>query len=160
MILIDLSCGIRDAVSMLRGVAIVMLVGCSHGEKDTLDAVPRAAADALRHEAAGHAIEKIHRETEDGVEVWEASWTVDGAQHEATVTASGEMLEHEVSVQAEDVPVLVRTAAARGLGTPELDYVRLHDGSFEVESGSREIVIAPDGSIVAREDERDDEDDD
>ena len=55
----------------------------------TLDKLPEAARDALVKLAGDAKIEEVTVEDEDGVKVYEASWKLQGVEHEAEVTEHG-----------------------------------------------------------------------
>jgi hypothetical protein len=136
---------------MKRGLLITLLA-CSHGgDHDTLAGVPKAAAEALRREAGGHAIEKVDREA-DGT--FEAAWLVDGQKHEATVDANGKVIETEIEVTADQVPAAVRATAEAQLGKA-IQYVRLGTGNYEAEAGKREVLIDPSGKLLPADKDED-----
>lgn len=141
----------------------LLVVGCAGtGEHGTLDTIPKPAAEALRVEAGGVAIEKVERELEGGVELWEATWVANGRRHEAKVSAAGVLVEYEVEVPAAEVPPAVRATAVRELGVGAR-YERLMDGTYEAEivvaGKEREVVIGVDGQLVGREPDDDDAED-
>ena len=139
---------------------LILLVGCgtastTTAHRDTLSTIPRAASAALQREAGGAKIEKVEREGD----LYEASWHVDGLEHEAAVTAAGELIEREQEVPAAQVPAVVRAAAIAKLPqSTSIKFVKLMNGNWEAEAEEYEVLITPEGRLVDHGDD-DDEDD-
>jgi hypothetical protein len=129
-----------------------------------LQGVPPPAAAALRREAGTATIEQVAREREGGADLYEGSWYVDGRHFEVKVTATGELVEREEELSADQVPQPVRLAAIAALPKGEkLVFVRLLSGNYEAETvvdgKEHDVVISASGQIVPENDD-DDEDDD
>ena len=62
-------------------------------------------------QAGGAKIITVGREKEHGVVLYEAEWMAGGRKHEAEVTADGDLMEREQSIEAKDVPAAVRSQA-------------------------------------------------
>lgn len=93
----------------LRSCLLALLIACggaqhssSSNPDDPLANVPEAAANTLRAESGGNAIEHVEHETENGQETWEATWHEGGTVHEVSVTADGKIVEHETENAAGD----------------------------------------------------------
>ncbi len=84
-------------------------------EEIPADKVPAKAREALQKQAGDARITKYTCEKEDGVETFEAEWTVNGLAHSAEVTADGSLLEIEEQLAPKDVPAAVQKAVARML---------------------------------------------
>ena len=148
----------------MRFVVLVILIGCAGGdERGTLESVPKAAAQALRTRSGGVALNKVDREVEGGVEMWEATWFENGRKHEAKVNAAGVVVEHEVEVPEAEVPPAVRATAETAVGKGA-QFVRHMTGNYEAElvvgGKEKEVMIAPDGTIVGGDGDDDDDGDD
>ena len=149
---------------MMKMMMIVLLAACgtastTNTRHDTLESVPDAAAAALRKQAGGAEIVKVERE-HDG---YEGSWYVDGLEHEATVTASGEVVDYEEQVREAQVPEPARATAVAKLPKGDIKWVKLKNGSFEAEvvidGHEHEVIVAADGKVLPGEDDDDDDDD-
>jgi len=68
----------------------------------SINQVPEAVRRTLLREAGGHELEEIEEETQNGVTVYQAEWTVAGRKVEITVTADGKLLENEVEYDDKD----------------------------------------------------------
>lgn len=155
----------------MRIVALLIVVGCgtatttTGAKRDTLASIPEAAAAALRQQAGGVPIDHVEREHEGGVEVFEASWRVNGLEREAAVTARGELVELEEEVPSAAVPEPVRVAVtAKHARAQSIKYVKVMPaGVYEVEyveDGKHgEALFAADGRAVTEGEEDDDDDD-
>lgn len=125
------------------------------GESGSAKAPPPVIA-TIEKEAGNAKVESVASENEDGVEVYEAMWHVDGHRVEVTVKLDGTLLEREDEVKSEDVPEAVRTAATTALaGATTIAWVKLNTGNFEAEGTvngkGREVVVDPTGKIVKTE---------
>lgn len=139
-------------------IAFLLLAGlaCGGGGKpaNTLDSIPRRAAEAIREQAHGMTIERVERAQADGGEVFEATWYEGGVRHVATVNGRGVLIELAIDVTADQVPAAVRDTATRELGSTEaaLHFVRLRSGNFAADTTITNkvhaIEIKPDGTIV------------
>ena len=153
----------------MKWIVMLLVVGCGTAattstHRDTLDTIPRAAAQALERLAAGAKIERVAREREGGVELYEATWQVNGLEREAAVTASGEVVELEEEVESANVPALVRAAAITRLpGAQSIKFVKLQSGNYEAEAmidgRESDVTLAPDGREVGDNDDDDGDDD-
>lgn len=133
-------------------------------EATALDRIPAKAREALLKHAKGAKITEVEREKVHGVVFYEAEWTVDGREHEAKVTADGALVELEEEVDAKDVPVAVRKAAAKAFPkkaklTFERKMIVIYEVEAKVDGKEREVLILPSGEIHGDHD-HDDHDDD
>ena len=93
---------------------------------------------------------------------YEATWMADGTRHEAKVDATGKLVELEVDVALENVPVPVREAAAKALvGATHIKFVRIVTGSYQAEAvidgKEREIEVDASGNLQRGDDDGDDD---
>lgn len=131
-------------------VGLLLVAGCARPAKTTtLDSIPRAAADAIRGQAGGAAIEEVERE-EGEAELYEAKWIESGRRHELTVDAAGQVVEHEIEVPEVEVPAPVRATAQRELGAVAT-WEKTMLGRYKAEVGDREVVIDADGAVISRD---------
>jgi hypothetical protein len=131
----------------------------------SLDKFPEKAKAALLKLAGDNKITEVEMEKEHGIQVYEASWLVDGKKHEAEVTADGVLLELEESVDSDKVPEAVRTAAGKALpGDQKLRYEKhtivLYEVKGKVDGKNKEIAINPGGKIAGQEEDDDDDKED
>jgi hypothetical protein len=119
----------------------------------------RAAMEAL-HPGGGvdSAEREITMEGASWAEYWELSKEVDGREVSAKFEPSGKLVKEEFEVPAEDVPEVVREAAARVLGDAEVEWEAEYDATgvlteyevdAEVDGQALELSIAPDGTVLA-----------
>ena len=145
----------------MKWLMIVILAACGTAAStsthhDTLASIPSAASAALQRAAGDAKIEKVEREGD----LYEASWYVDGLEHEASVTAAGELIEREEEVPSSQVPAVVRALAIAKLPqSTSIKFVKLMNGNYEAEAGEHEIVVTPDGRLVGSGDDDEDDDD-
>jgi len=71
-------------------------------EEVSLDDVPEAVKATILKEAAGAEIEEVVKETEDGQNVYEAEFEVDGKEIEIEVAENGALLETDVEDDDDD----------------------------------------------------------
>lgn len=146
----------------MKLVLIAMLAACgtaasTSSHRDTLASIPSAASAALQRAAGDAKIEEVEREGD----LYEASWHVDGLEHEAAVTAAGELIEREEEVPSAQVPAVVRAIAIAKLPqSTSIKFVKLMNGNYEAEAGEHEVVVTPDGREVGGDDDDDEDDDD
>lgn len=147
----------------MKAILVVVLVGCAaidSSPRTAMDVPPAVTATVRNH--AGAADYKVHR---DGDDRFEASWREGDLEREAVVARDGKLVELEIEMRAEDVPVAVRDTAQRVLGARSIiKYVKLTSDRYEVETivngREREIMISGSGTIVGGDDDGDDDDGD
>lgn len=138
------------------------------GEEDDAEVVPFAKIPAAAQKAllklAGDAkISEVDVEDEDGVKVYEGAWKVNGVEHEAEVTANGDVIETEQVIAAGDAPKAVQKAAAKAFPkgakvTIEKKTVVLYEIEAEIKGKEKEILVAATGQRVEIEHGDDDDD--
>ena len=127
--------------------------GEEEDEVISLEQVPAAARKALVKHAGGAKIIKVEREKEHGVVLYEAEWEAGGREHEAKVTADGDLMELEEKVEAKDVPEAVRQAAGKRFPAgAKVEYERktitLYEVEAKVNGKEREMLLTPAGTAV------------
>ncbi len=115
-------------------------------EEIPADKVPAKAREALQKQAGDAKITKYTCEKEDGMETFEAEWTVNGLAHSAEVTADGTLVEVEEQLAPKDVPAAVQKAVARMLaGATDVVVEKKIKVEYEVKAKvkgkEREIVL-------------------
>ncbi|MCX7426238.1 MAG: hypothetical protein NTW96_11540 [Planctomycetia bacterium] len=129
------------------------------GEKQvSLDQIPEAAKAALVKLAGKAKIEEVGVEEEDGVTLYEGSWKVKNAEHEAMVTADGDLVERTSEVALGKTPKAVQDAAAKAFAegaklTVERKTIVLYEIEATVDGKEKEILVAPTGQRVEIDDE-------
>ncbi len=135
----------------------------------TVDQLPEGARATILRLANGAAIDEVEQETEGGVTVYEASWKVNGTEHEAEVLADGTLLEMEESIPTENAPAGVRDAITKHFGNAKVSVEKITIVMYEIEGKvdgkNKEIAVHPTGKVRAPgagagEDEEEDDDDD
>ncbi|MEZ6061585.1 MAG: hypothetical protein R3C19_14660 [Planctomycetaceae bacterium] len=115
----------------------------------SLESIPAAVRSALGKLADGNSIESVEREKHDGRVQFEATWTVDGIEHEAAVTADGILIELQEAVAADTVPEAVRRISGRHFdGRESLEFERKLIAAYEVENDEQEILLTPTGRRI------------
>lgn len=156
----------------------------AEGERGvSIKQVPAAVKAALLAQAQGSAIEEIEMENENGQAVYEADVTIDGKEVEVKVAADGTVLgkeaededaddeeeeddEDEVQVSMAEVPEAVQATILKEAAGAEIKEIEKEtdDGqvvySAEVLIGGQEVdfEVAPDGKLLGKEVESEDED--
>jgi len=134
--------------------------------------IPPAARKAISKLAGLAKIEKLEVEDEDGVKVYEAAWTQEGVEYEATVTEDGAVVETEEVVAVRNTPKAVQQAAVKAFPKGvtvkvERKTVVFYEFAADIDGKENEILLAPTGQRVEMEygdvedddDENDDDDD-
>ncbi|MBN2559608.1 MAG: PepSY-like domain-containing protein [Phycisphaerae bacterium] len=137
-------------------------------ERVSIDQVPAAVKATILKEAKNGTIKGIERETEKGQTVYEAEIIIDGKEIEIEVAADGTLLEREEEVSLDEVPAAVKATIlkeAKGAAITEVERESSKGKTFYeaewVEGGKEvEIKVAADGTLLGREVEEEDEDDD
>ncbi len=141
---------------------------------------PAAVRKTIEREAGGAKISEVDKELEDGMTIYEVDVKIDGKNYEVTVAEDGTLLEKsldedgeeeevdEVKIKLSDCPVAVQKTLKREAGGAKIDAVDKEsvDGetAFEVDVniGGRnyEIKVAPDGTLISKALDEEDEDED
>ena len=153
-------------VLSVSGVLALTVIGASADDKAqkglTLADLPEAARAALEELSGGAPIKDVEREREHGALVYEAEWTVDGADHEACVTEDGALVEIEEEVSFDTVPAAVRAAVIQHFGADaKVEVEKKTIIAYEVEAmvGGHEksVLILPTGKVHGDTDDDDDD---
>jgi hypothetical protein len=148
---------------MMMAIAACVVAGCAGGLAD----LPGPAAAALKKQSGGNELSGFEAERANGVALYEAAWTEGGVEHEAKVTADGDLVELEQAIPASDAPATVRAAVAKAFGDgARVRYVKKTWIVYEVEGKvggrHREVIYTPTGATTREidDDDGDDGDDD
>ena len=124
-------------------------------DKVALEKVPPKAQEALKKLAGTAKITEVAKESENGVDVFEAKWTIDGRVHEAAVAVDGTLVDTEEQMDVKDVPEAVRKAAAAqfpGVDKDKLVYTKavkvMYEAEAKVDGKDREVKISPTGEVA------------
>lgn len=128
--------------------------------------VPAAALSALRKQAGAAAITQFEEEMEHGHKFYEGSWKTAGGKTDVLVTESGDLVEIEETVSADQVPATVRSEVEKDAGKDakivfEKKTMIMYEAHFKKGDKRAELVLTPDGRRSQEEKGGDgDEDDD
>ncbi|HOD51509.1 MAG TPA: PepSY-like domain-containing protein [Candidatus Hydrogenedentes bacterium] len=119
--------------------------------------LPKAVQEAFTKAIPAIRIDRVTRETEDGVVVYEAEYTVEGTPREAEVLEDGQILETSERVAAAKLPAAVAAAVKEHFPGAEIEeaeavHVTYYEIELEVQDKEQEIRVLPDGRILATED--------
>ena len=175
-------------IGVLLAAGVVVAVGAvatqrmaAEDEEVSIDAVPPAVRATIVAQAQGNPIREVEIETKDGVMVYEAEVIIDGEETDILVAADGKLLGTEVDdeededdedgddvqVSLEDLPAAVLATlkeAAPGAEIKELE-LETEDGRTQyaidavLDGQLFDIEIAPDGTLLQKELEAEDDDD-
>lgn len=125
-------------------------------EAIAIDRIPAAARESLAKHANGAKITKVTREREDGAELFEAEWSVDGLARSVEVTADGEMVEMEQQVAAKDAPAAIQKAVKKMFpGAADVVIEKKVRVEYEVKATVRgkkkEVTLTPAGKPAENE---------
>ena len=153
----------------------------------SIDAVPAAVKATILAQAQGNAIREIEMETENGQTVYEAEVIIDGQETDILVAADGTLLGTEVDDEADDdddededeeeqdvlmsleeLPEAVRATLLKEAPNAEIKELEkeTEDGRTQyaadvvIDGQLFDIEIAPDGTLLQKEVEDENEDDD
>jgi hypothetical protein len=116
--------------------------------------VPAAALAALRKMSAGAEITAFAEETEQGHTFYEGSWKgPSGTNVDVLVTPTGDLVEIEEEVGADQVPAAVLAAARKAAGKEvklglEKKTMVLYEAKFQRGGVSHELLLNPVGTPV------------
>ena len=128
--------------------------------------VPKAALAALKKMAGGTEITEFAEEIEHGSTFYEGSWkSPSGTNMDVLVTPSGDLVEIEEEVAADNVPSAVLNAARKAAGkNAQLAFEKktmiLYEVKFREGERRHEVLLTPDGRRVKEEIEKGEHDDD
>ncbi|MBN2312326.1 MAG: PepSY-like domain-containing protein [Sedimentisphaerales bacterium] len=174
-------------ISLMAIVCLALCIGAVatrqalDGEKEfTLDELPAAVKATILAEANGAPIQEIEMETENGKTVYEAEVIINGQEVEFVVAPDGTLLgkeiededdddadddEEEVEISLDDVPAAVKaTMLKEAAGAVIEEVVKetengkvVYEAEFEADGQEVEIEVSPDGTLLEREIEKDDD---
>jgi len=158
---------------MLLSVAVAALllpVACANAKEVqvTIDQVPQAVREAILKEAGEAKIDEIEKETKGDKVTYEADWKVDGKEVEITLAENGTILAREQEITLEQAPQAVREAILKAAGDNKIKEVSritrgnktLFEAEWKADGKEVEIKLAEDGTILKKQAEADDKDDD
>ncbi|MFH1748337.1 MAG: PepSY-like domain-containing protein [Planctomycetota bacterium] len=129
----------------------------------TVDQVPGPARAALQKLAGDAKITGWERDKEHGVLIYEAEWVVNGAKHEAAVTADGTLVEIEEIITVKQAPEAVQAAIAKHFGDAkvvvEKKMIVVYGVEGKVNGKEKELLLYPTGQVQDNDGD-DDKDDD
>jgi len=132
--------------------------------------VPKAALEALKKLADKATITEYAEEVEHGHKFYEGSWAGPGGKVDGLVTESGDLVEIEEAVSADQVPAAVRAESEKQAGkdaklTFEKKTMVMYEVHFKKGDKGQEMVFTPDArpyheeGAKKGEKEKDDDDD-
>ena len=158
---------------MLLSVAVAALllpVACANAKEVqvTIDQVPQAVREAILKEAGEAKIDEIEKETKGDKVTYEADWKVDGKEVEITLAENGTILAREQEITLEQAPQAVREAILKAAGDNKIKEVSritrgnktLFEAEWKADGKEVEIKLAEDGTILKKQAEAEDKDDD
>ena len=156
------------ALAMAAGMA-TLAAAEAHEDLVTLAQTPTAVQLTIQQHTTALDIKKIEMEIEEGQAVYSVEIVKDGHETELEVAADGTLMEADEEMALESAPEAVRNALAAQTGKvieiskwTEAGVVQ-YEATLEQNGEERELVIAADGQITAKndaEDEDKDEDED
>jgi len=160
-------------VTVLIGVVLCVVVYATQAVKEKEDdterkvtetEVPTAALATLKKLAAGAKITEFAEEIEHGHTFYEGSWkSPAGGNVDVLVTSTGDLVEIEEQVGADQVPAAVLATAQKAADKDaqlvfEKKTMLLYEVKFQKGSQQHELLLTPDGRRVEKEDDEDNED--
>lgn len=179
--------GVLAAAGLALGVGAVATQKMMDDDVEvSIDAVPAAVRATILAQAGGNAVDEIEMETENGRTVYEAEVVIDGRKVEIEVAEDGTLLgqdadddedaadddedaddddEEEVTVSLAELPEAVRATLAKEAGAAAISEIEretengqtLYSAEVIIDGQEVEFEIAPDGTLLGREVEDDDE---
>jgi uncharacterized membrane protein YkoI len=151
-------------MAMAAGMATLAAAG-GHEDLVTLAQTPPAVQLTIQQHATALDIKKIDMEIEDGQVVYSVEIVKDGKETELEVAADGTLMEADEEMALEAAPEAVRTALAAQAGKvieiskwTEAGVVQ-YEATLEQNGKERELVLAADGQITAKNDAEDEDED-
>ncbi|MCE5278551.1 MAG: PepSY-like domain-containing protein [Planctomycetaceae bacterium] len=105
--------------------------------------VPEAVKATMDKAVEGGKVGKVEKETEDGVDVYEAVITKDGAKCEVSVAADGTLIEIESVVKEADLPQAVKDAVAKEIKDGKIIKAEKEEVHAEIKEGKVTKLDAP-----------------
>jgi hypothetical protein len=154
------------ALLMLIGINATLVFG---GDDVSLSEVPQAVRTTIKRELKGFEIDDLERDKDDGEIVYEVDAENDDRQIKLKVGQDGSLLEKEEEIDSDDLPDVVLAAVKKSVGDIDFDdiekrYRRGRNTYYKVEGETDELKvdleIAEDGTILDKDIDRKDDDDD
>lgn len=127
--------------------------------------VPAPALAALKKLAGGAALTEFSEEIEHGQKYYEGSFKGKDGNTDVLVTASGDLVEIEEAVAADQVPASVMAAARKEAGKEaaihfEKKTVIMYEAAFTKDKHRHELTLMPDGRMGEHEEKKTEKDED
>ncbi|GAB4321219.1 MAG: hypothetical protein Kow0059_15820 [Candidatus Sumerlaeia bacterium] len=127
--------------------------------------VPENVQEAIKDHAGTAAIEKVTKEKEDGVTVFEAEFKVNGMEQSVEVADNGQVLELERKVSADELPAAVKAALEKACPGGEIAEAELiqkfyYEIKVKTNGKTKEIKVTPAGKTGKHHGDDDADDDD
>ena len=171
---------LTHSVRALLAVALAALLTASapadehKGKKIDADKLPKAVADALKAKFPNATITECHEEKDGDKVVYDVDFTVGKQKYEAEMTADGTIKEWEKEIEVASLPKAVRDAIDKKYPKAtlkETEEVYVPKGGkdelkgYEVDlvtadKKEMELLVAPDGKILEKEEAKKDEKED
>jgi uncharacterized membrane protein YkoI len=160
----------------------LMVLGCRNTEQKTiLDGIPQASKEAILKIAGNNEVTGIEVITKNGVKMYEAEWMENGKEVEVLVDENGKLVSkkaeedeeaeeseeiaefHVEEIELSEAPAAVQQAINGEAGTDEsieIDHLRGEEKEYfeaevrRAEGSEIRIAVAPDGTILGREEIR------
>ena len=123
------------------------------GDSELFEGVPGAAAAALTMLAGPGSFESVERQRTGSVEVYMATWKLNGHAHDATVSADGVLIEGNERVDAVQAPPPVQRVAGEFYGREaQIEYrkktIVVYSARAPLRGHQHEIIISPTGELA------------
>lgn len=151
---------------------LCICITLSFGEEVSLSEVPQAARAVIERETKGYKIDEIERDKDDGKIVYEVDAELqddDDREIKLKIAPDGTVLEKEEKISSGDLPAVVLDTVKKLFGQVDFDEIekRYRQGRntyFKIEADTDELEIdleiAVDGTILDKDVDRKDDDDD
>ncbi|MHC4156111.1 MAG: PepSY domain-containing protein [Planctomycetota bacterium] len=168
------SCKNSKLVEFHLVAALLVLIGAHApfvfaADDVSLAEVPQAVRAVIERATKGFEIDDIERDNDDGKIVYEVDAENDDRQIKLKVAQDGSLLEKEEEIDSDDLPDVVLTAVKKSVGDIDFDdiekrYRRGRNTYYKIEGETDEfkvdLEIAEDGTILDKDIDRKEEDDD
>ena len=169
--LVESAIGLREFRSLRFACAVVVLlvVSFSRGKDTSLSELPSAVRATIERETKGFEIDDLERAKDDGEIVYEVDAENDDRQIKLKISADGTLLEREEELDDDDLPAVILGAVKKSVGDIDIGdvekrYRRGRNTYYKIEAETDELKvdleIAEDGTILDKEMDRKDDDED
>jgi hypothetical protein len=152
-------------VVSLIGFLALAIPASADEAKISIEDLPKAVLKAAKSEFPGAKIRAASKEVEDGETKYEVELTVDGKNVDLLIEADGEIEAIEKEIEVEDLPKAVLKAAKAKFPKAKIEKVEEISSEddkvvYELSMAftgkkSVEVVIAPNGKIIEKDDDGD-----